>query len=48
MATPISSNQLHRIEGVLDGCHHVHAAGQLPNSMNRFLRSYLQKVLFVY
>jgi hypothetical protein len=28
-------------------CHQVHAAGSLPNNMNRFLLSNMQKVLFV-
>ena len=28
-------------------CHQVHAAGLLPNNMNRFLLTNVQKVLFV-
>ena len=28
-------------------CHQVHAAGTLPNTMNRFLLTNMQEVLFV-
>ena len=28
-------------------CHQVHAAGKLPNGMNRFMHSNAQEVLFV-
>jgi hypothetical protein len=34
-------------EARVDVCHRVHAAGTLPNDMNRFLHSNSQEVLFV-
>jgi hypothetical protein len=34
-------------EAGADVCHRVHAAGTLPNDMNRFLHSNSQEVLFV-
>lgn len=33
--------------GLLGLCHPIHAAGTSPNSMNRFLHSNPQEVLFV-
>ncbi len=48
MTNPISSDQQRRTDGALGGCYQVHAAGKLPNNMNRFLHPNLQKVLFVY
>jgi hypothetical protein len=34
-------------EGAMQACHHVHAAGLMPNDMNRFLHSNAREVLFV-
>jgi hypothetical protein len=43
----ISHPQDRPAEGALLVWHPVHAAGTLPNGMNRFLQSNAQEVLFV-
>jgi hypothetical protein len=47
MFSRISSIPSLATSALLDGCSRVHAAGIDPNTMNRFLLSNLQEVLFV-
>ncbi len=47
MSNPISPIHQHPKRGVMGGCHPVHAAGNLPNPMDRFLLSNMHEVLFV-
>ena len=47
MILKISQIQQALYRGLLDLWHPIHAAGTRPNSMNRFLHSNSQEVLFV-